>query len=146
MSTIQVSPSDLRTRLDLTAKLFRGFADPSRLAILEALREGERCVSDLVLATGLSQSNVSGHLACLRECGLVVSRHEGRFVHYRLAAPHVAEILGNADSILALLAARIAACVNYDRDGSSPAQDGTDERAKLARNTRPAQSVGARSA
>lgn len=114
---------DTRTGHDLTAKLFRGFADPSRLAILEALEEGERCVSDLVVATGLTQSNVSGHLACLRDCGLVVSRQEGRFVHYRLADPRVAEMLGSAHAVVSLFAARIAACVNYGPDGRTPSAD-----------------------
>jgi DNA-binding transcriptional regulator GbsR (MarR family) len=57
--------------LELKAKLFRGFADPSRLALLDALRQGERTVTELVAATGLSQPNASAHLACLRECGLV---------------------------------------------------------------------------
>lgn len=113
MSTIQLQPSDLKTKLDLTAKLFRGFADPSRLAILLALREGERCVSELVVATGLTQSNVSGHLTCLKDCGLVVSRQEGRFVYYRLADPAVAHALDSAEEVLVRHAERIAACVNY---------------------------------
>lgn len=123
MDTMRYGAVDSRTGHDLTAKLFRGFADPSRLAILEALRAGERCVSDLVLATGLTQSNVSGHLACLRDCGLVVSRQEGRFVRYRLADPQVAEMLGDARAIVALFAARIAACANYGPDGRTPSAD-----------------------
>ncbi|NUQ83710.1 MAG: winged helix-turn-helix transcriptional regulator [Anaerolineales bacterium] len=53
--------------INLQAKLFRGFADPSRLSILEALRESECTVSDLVQTTGLTQPNVSNHLACLRD-------------------------------------------------------------------------------
>jgi ArsR family transcriptional regulator, cadmium/lead-responsive transcriptional repressor len=75
--------------LALKAKLFRGLADPSRLAILEALRAGERTVSDVVAATGLSQPNASNHLACLRDCGLVESRQDGRRVYYRLADERV---------------------------------------------------------
>ena len=59
--------------LALKAKLFRGFADPSRLAILEALRSTPLNVGEIVEATGLSQSNISNHLGCLRDCGLVVS-------------------------------------------------------------------------
>jgi ArsR family transcriptional regulator, cadmium/lead-responsive transcriptional repressor len=123
MSTTQHAAPDVKAGHDLAAKLFRGFADPSRLALLEALREGERCVSELVVATGLTQSNVSGHLACLRDCGLVLSRQEGRFVYYRLADPRVAEVLGNAHAIVALFAARIAACANYGRDGRTPQED-----------------------
>jgi DNA-binding transcriptional ArsR family regulator len=123
MMTTVSDDTDLRTKLDLTAKLFRGFADPSRLAILLALRDGERCVSDLVIATGLTQSNVSGHLTCLRDCGLVVSRQEGRFVHYRLADPAVAEVLDSAGAVLSRHAERIAACVNYEPDGRTPDRD-----------------------
>ena len=125
MSTTQHATIDLKAGHDLTAKLFQGFADPSRLGILEALREGERCVSDLVVTTGLTQSNVSGHLSCLRDCGLVVSRQEGRFVYYRLADPQVAQMLESAHTIVSLFAARIAACANYGRDGRTPQEDTT---------------------
>ena len=76
----------------LEAKLFRGLSDPSRLSILTALRSGEQSVSELVEATGLSQPNVSAHLACLRDCGLVVSRQEGRSVFYTLADERMEEV------------------------------------------------------
>ncbi len=55
--------------LALKAKLLRGFADPSQLAMIEVLRAGGHTVSDMVLHTGLSQPNVSGHLTCLKDCG-----------------------------------------------------------------------------
>jgi ArsR family transcriptional regulator, cadmium/lead-responsive transcriptional repressor len=57
--------------------LFRGLADPSRLAILLELRKGERRVVDLATMLGLAQATVSGHLACLRDCGLVTWRPVG---------------------------------------------------------------------
>lgn len=101
--------------LEPKAKLFRGLGDSSRLAILEALRTGERSVGELVSDTGLSQPNVSSHLACLKDCGLVVNRSEGRFVYYRIAGRDVAKMLDYSDATLELLAARIAACVNYGR-------------------------------
>ena len=101
--------------LEIKAKLFRGLAEPSRLVLLEALREGERSVGELVAASGLSQANVSAHLACLRDCGLVSSRSEGRYVFYRLAGREVERMLAHADGALAALAARIAACVSYRR-------------------------------
>jgi DNA-binding transcriptional ArsR family regulator len=78
--------------------------------LLEALRQGESCVSELVVATGLSQSNVSGHLACLKECGLVESRQQWRHVYYRLAGAHVAHLLEEADLALGQVAERIDAC------------------------------------
>jgi ArsR family transcriptional regulator, cadmium/lead-responsive transcriptional repressor len=101
--------------LELKAKLFRGLADPSRLAILEALRAGERTVSDVVAATGLSQPNASNHLACLRDCGLVASRQDGRRVYYRLADDRVEDALRAAEGILSGVAERVYACTRYER-------------------------------
>ena len=102
------------TTLGLKAKFFRGFADPSRLAVLEALRDGPKNVSELVAATGLSQPNVSGHLACLKDCGLVRSEPQGRYVYYQLADERVAQLLTQAEVLLADVAAHIYACMNYD--------------------------------
>jgi DNA-binding transcriptional ArsR family regulator len=100
--------------LGLKAKLFRGLADPSRLAILEALRGGERTVSEIVTATGLSQPNASGHLACLRDCGLVTSRQGGRFVFYALADDRIGDVLRGAEDILGRVAERVYACTRYE--------------------------------
>lgn len=83
------------------ARLFRGFSDPSRLAIVEALRDGPRIVSEVVEATGLAQSNVSNHLACLLGCGLVSRQPQGRFAVYRLSDPRVEQLLAGADDLLA---------------------------------------------
>lgn len=85
----------------LKAKLFRGFSDPSRLAILEALRSCPLTVGEIVEATGLSQSNASNHLGCLRDCGLVIATQQGRYVTYELADPRVGEILKSGDELLA---------------------------------------------
>jgi DNA-binding transcriptional ArsR family regulator len=98
----------------LQAKLFRGFADPSRLSILEALRNGERAVSDLVHATGLTQSNVSNHLACLRDCGLVSLRQQGRFAYYSLSDDRVSQLLLLADELLADVARGVYECTHYN--------------------------------
>jgi len=71
---------------DLDA-LFRGFADPTRLRVLNALAAGELCVCDLVEMLGLPQPTVSRHLAYLRRMGLVEATREWKFAHYRLAEP-----------------------------------------------------------
>lgn len=94
------------------AQLFHGFSDRSRLGIAEALRGGERRVTDIVSATGLSQPNVSAHLACLWECGLVARAKRGREVHYRLVAG-VDELLVAADRILVTTGGTMAACPRY---------------------------------
>jgi len=102
--------------LNLKAKLFRGFADPSRLAILEALREGPRAVGEIVSATGLSQPNASNHLACLRDCGLVMSEKRGKYVHYQLSDPRVGELLTLAAALLADVAQGVYACTRYGNE------------------------------
>ena len=99
--------------LTVKAKLFRGLSDPSRLAIIETLRSGEKMVSELVTATALSQPNVSGHLTCLKDCGLVTSRQEGRCVFYALSDPNMETLIMAAENILARLAEQITSCSNY---------------------------------
>lgn len=103
--------------LTLKAKLFRGLADPSRLAILEALRVGPQTVSDLVVATELTQPNVSGHLACLKDCGLVTSWQEGRWVRYQLADERLQDVFGMVEAILSDVAANVYACTRYGGQG-----------------------------
>jgi ArsR family transcriptional regulator, cadmium/lead-responsive transcriptional repressor len=96
----------------LRAVLFHGLADHSRLAILRELEHGERRVGDLVSTSGLTQSNVSKHLACLWECGLVERERRGREIHYRLVAG-IAELLASTDAVLATVGERVRACPRY---------------------------------
>jgi ArsR family transcriptional regulator, cadmium/lead-responsive transcriptional repressor len=103
-----------KNKLALKAKLFRGFSDPSRLGILEALRSGPLTVSEVVTATKLSQSNVSNHLSCLRDCGLVVSEQDGRYVRYRLSDERVDQLLALAETLLTDVARGVYECVHYD--------------------------------
>jgi ArsR family transcriptional regulator, cadmium/lead-responsive transcriptional repressor len=99
--------------IDLQAKLFRGFSDPSRLSILEALRDGPRTVTEIVQATDLSQSNVSNHLGCLRDCGLVTAEQQGRFAYYQLSDKRVGQLLRLADELLADVAKGVYECTRY---------------------------------
>jgi len=71
--------------LNDSIELFKAFADPVRLRLLNLLAEGEVCVCHLHEALDLPQSTVSRHLAYLRKRGLVLGRKEGPWVHYRLA-------------------------------------------------------------
>jgi len=89
-----------------------------RPPLLLAVRERARTVGDIVAATGLSQPNVSKHLACLRGCGLVQTERSGRFVTYCLCSTRVEEVLRAADALVARTADNLAACPNYQ---------GTDE-------------------
>lgn len=105
-------PSLDGTQLRTLAQLFHGFSDASRLSIVEVLRDGERRVSDVVGATGLTQPNASMHLACLWECGLVAREKRGREVFYRLI-PGVADLLAAADGVLVEAGETVGACPRY---------------------------------
>ncbi len=100
----------LRRKAEHMAKLCRGLSDPSRLSILEALRSGALTVSEIVQATGLAQSNVSNHLGCLYDCGLVRRGQEGRFVRYRLSDARVEMLLRLSEELLADTARGVLAC------------------------------------
>lgn len=100
--------------LALAAALFHGLSDPSRLAILQHLSLGEHRVRDLTEHLGLAQSTVSAHLACLRDCGLVVSRPQGRASMFSLtSAPELLGVLDAAERLLATLGYAVALCPNY---------------------------------
>lgn len=68
------------------AKVFKALCDPKRLAILEQLRSGEKCACVLQEPLDLTQSGLSYHMKILCDSGLVVSRQEGKWTHYRLSA------------------------------------------------------------
>jgi DNA-binding transcriptional ArsR family regulator len=97
---------------DLRLTFFRGLSDGSRLLILEQLAEGERRVSDIVEATGLSQPNVSAHLACLWDCGLVARERRGREMRYRLI-PGMRQLFRATDRVLAKAGETVGACPRY---------------------------------
>lgn len=97
----------------LRAKLFHGFADPSRLSIVEALMGGPMTVSEVVEVTELSQPNASSHLSCLHDCGLVVRRPQGRYVYYALSDDRVAELVQLAGELLSDVARGVYECSRY---------------------------------
>lgn len=81
------------TRETALARLGRALADSTRRRILVALLDGPTYPAHLAGGLGLSRSNVSNHLACLRGCGLVVATYAGRQVRYELADPHLGQAL-----------------------------------------------------
>lgn len=111
----------MATPLTVAAKLFRGLGDQTRLGILLALAEGERRVVDLMEELGAAQSTVSGHLACLKDCGLVTDRPAGRAVFYRLATTEVVDLLLAAEQLLADIGTEFDLCPNYTITQNEPA-------------------------
>ena len=99
------------TEPDLLAKYFKVLSDPTRVRILELLREqNEMSVGGLVAALQQSQPKVSNHLACLRWCGFVQTRREHPSVLYRVADERVLEVLALGRALLADNAEHVEAC------------------------------------
>ena len=100
---------------DLTpaVALFRSLGDPARLAIVSRLARGEARVVDLTRLLGLAQSTVSKHLACLRGCGLVDYRAQGRQSYYSLSRPELIDLLRTAELLLAGTGDAVALCPVY---------------------------------
>ena len=115
---MQIAPFRLPeapAKSDLVAKYFRGLGDPTRLRILELLRdEGELAVGELVERLGLAQPKVSNHLACLRWCGFVATRREHRVVYNRIADERVIEMLDLGHALLEDNAEHVAACCRIE--------------------------------
>ncbi|MFI5272010.1 MAG: ArsR/SmtB family transcription factor [Ktedonobacterales bacterium] len=106
-----IGPADLPA--DLHARFFRALGDPTRVRLLQALLDapsGECSVGELVMALGVAQGRVSTHLGCLRWCGLVQARREGKQVYYRVGDPRVRDLLGLAGALVHDHAAGVASC------------------------------------
>jgi len=97
-----------RGRGDPGGALFRSLGDETRLRIVARLAAGEARVVDLTGELGLAQSTVSKHLACLRGCGLVDYRAEGRQSFYALTRPELMDLLRAAEDVLAATGATAA--------------------------------------
>lgn len=110
------------TREAVLARLGRALADPTRCRILVRLLDGAHYPGQLATELGLSRSNVSNHLACLRGCGLVVATYQGRQVHYALADPHLAHALSELVQVV-LAVEPSEACTEEDTPASSETEE-----------------------
>jgi len=107
---------DETAALSAAACMFRSLGDPARLAILQHLALGEHRVVDLKAHLGLAQSTVSAHLACLRDCGLVTSRTQGRASMFSLAHPELFALLAAAEQLLAATGDAVVLCPTYGEE------------------------------
>ncbi len=96
--------------LSAAACMFRSLGDPTRLAIIQHLAIGEHRVVELTGHLGLAQSTVSAHLACLRDCGLVTSRPQGRSSLFSLTRPELLGLLSSAEKLLAATGDAVVLC------------------------------------
>ena len=88
------------TRELALARVGRALADPTRCRLLIALLDGPAYPAELAERLGLTRSNVSNHLACLRGCGLALATLEGRQTRYELSDPHLAQALRELVSVV----------------------------------------------
>ncbi|MEX2557918.1 MAG: metalloregulator ArsR/SmtB family transcription factor [Actinomycetota bacterium] len=91
---------------ELHARLCKALADPKRLLIINVLRDGSKSVTELTSELDLSQSNVSQHLAVLRERGVVQATREGNSVYYSLRDARVGRAI---DLLREVMATQLAA-------------------------------------
>jgi DNA-binding transcriptional ArsR family regulator len=108
---VAASRADELDRSEVLATFFAGLSDPTRVRILELLAERPHTVTELVEALGLAQGRVSSHLSCLRWCGYVEARGEGRYNRYRLVDERVREILRLGEAIVRDNAERLTSCL-----------------------------------
>lgn len=101
------------SKIRLMSKLFKGFADYSRLLIFYSLLGCEKTVSELVEESGISQSGISNHLKCLRECDLLIDRQDGKFVYYSIKDERAKEIILLAEKMLADISEEKYQCMRY---------------------------------
>jgi DNA-binding transcriptional ArsR family regulator len=95
---------------ELLARFFRTLGDPTRLHLLTLLLDREQTVTELVEAIGAPQGRISTHLGCLRWCGLVTGRREGRQMIYAITDPRVRDLMRIAGAVMRDYAAGIASC------------------------------------
>ncbi|GAA3763066.1 ArsR family transcriptional regulator [Spinactinospora alkalitolerans] len=119
MNSTDGCPSTTSAGLGAAEALFHSLSDSTRLAIVRRLASGEARVADLVAQLGLAQSTVSKHVACLRDCGLVDGRPEGRQVFYSLTRPELLDLLASAEVVLAATGNAVALCPNYGTDSEN---------------------------
>lgn len=83
----------IASRLDALNRIGRALADPTRARILLSLLDAPSYPAELAQSLDLTRSNVSNHLACLRDCGIVVAEMQGRKVRYDIADHHLRDAL-----------------------------------------------------
>ncbi|QCT02882.1 putative transcriptional regulator [Paenibacillus algicola] len=98
--------------LDLKTKFIRGFSDKTRLQIVNILKSGEKTVSQIVEAVQGNQSNISQHLACLKGCGIIVGRQEGKYIYYALRNEQILSLIQLLDEVYEQVQNEMMACDN----------------------------------
>ncbi|MFN2745194.1 MULTISPECIES: ArsR/SmtB family transcription factor [Bacillus] len=104
-------------KIDTKVKLIHGFSNKTRLQILECIKDKEKTVSQIVEEINGNQSNISQHLACLKGCGIIVGRNEGKYCYYSLRNQHIRDLLAMFDIVLGDVQHDVACCDRHIDQG-----------------------------
>lgn len=99
--------------MDTKVKFLHGFSHKTRIQILECIKEEEKTVSQIIEKVEGNQSNISQHLACLKGCGIIVGRQEGKYVYYSLRNQQVRDLLTMFDVVLEDVQNDVACCERH---------------------------------
>ncbi|MDO6654401.1 metalloregulator ArsR/SmtB family transcription factor [Anaerobacillus sp. 1_MG-2023] len=99
--------------IDMKVKLIHGFSNKTRIQILESIKDVEKTVSEIVQEVNGNQSNISQHLTCLKGCGIIVGRNEGKYCYYGLRNQQIRDLLTMFDLILDDVEDDVACCERH---------------------------------
>ncbi|MFI8526676.1 ArsR/SmtB family transcription factor [Promicromonospora sukumoe] len=126
-AALDEAPLDEAAAIAPAAALFHALSEPTRLLILQHLFSGEHRVRELTEHLGLAQSTVSAHLACLRDCGLVRSRAEGRASMFSLVDPdRLVALFAVTEGLLAATGSAVTLCTHLTQQNQTE-QDRTEQ-------------------
>lgn len=87
-------------KFDQKISFLRGFGHKTRVEILYYIMNSEKSVSQILNAVDASQSSISQHIACLKGCGLIIGRQEGKYIYYRLRNEKIKRLLLDIDDVI----------------------------------------------
>lgn len=99
--------------LDKKVNFLHGFSHRTRIQILDCIKENEKTVSEIVDKIEGNQSNISQHLSCLKGCGLIKGRQQGKYIYYSLRNQHVRDLLTMIDVVLDETQEDMGHCENH---------------------------------
>lgn len=99
--------------INMKVKLIHGFSNKTRIQILESIKNEEKTVSQIIEEVNGNQSNISQHLACLKGCGIIVGRNEGKYCYYSLRNNQIRNLLMMFDVVLEDVQNDVACCENH---------------------------------
>lgn len=103
----------LKTELDTKVQFLHGFGHKTRVQILDTLKTGEKTVSEIISTINGSQSSISQHLACLRGCGIIIGRQDGKYMYYRLRNDKIHQLLETFEDILLDIENDVMSCNHH---------------------------------